>query len=247
MKTITYTADGVQKLYSISFAYEAEDVFTVYVDDSLLPFEKIDHNHTIKLLEAPALGARIKIVCASCIVKDGEELEKAGPSLNQLEEPQPGLPQSRLSQPRLPQLAATTQIDQLKQTIHSDIEPILKDFKTNSIELLAQMDKLYTKTMHTFENCHKLKAELLHEMSSHRQSIHQLIQEGTGKLQYDASRIEGVANHAVNVANQRWSEVNSLQQSVHSLQSEMTSIKSELESLRGSLYRVESRSGSSPR
>ena len=230
MKTITYTADGVQKLYPISFAYEAEDVFTVYVDDSLLPFEKIDHNHTIKLLEAPALGSLIKIVCASCIAKEDDDAEK---------------PNDPLQQPESPQLSATIQIDQLKQSILSDIEPILKDFKTSSIELLAQMDKLYTKTMHTFENCQKLKAELLHEMSSHRQSIHQLIQEGAGKLQYDASRIEGVANHAVNVANGRWGEVNSLQQSVHSLQSEVENLKGQISALSGSLSRVESRSGGS--
>ncbi|MBN9564877.1 MAG: hypothetical protein J0G29_02095 [Alphaproteobacteria bacterium] len=232
MKTITFTADGVQLLYPIGFAYEAEDVFTVYVDDSLLPFEKIDHNHTIKLLGAPALGSRIKIVCASCLSKVSDEEKHANTK--------PHHQQRSTEQP-----STTIQIDQLKQSIQSDIEPILKDFKTHSIELLAQMDKLHTKTMHTFETCQKLKAEISHEMSSFRQSIHQLIQEGTGKLQYDASRIEGVANHAVSVANQRWGEVNSLQQSVHSLQSEVETLKGQISALSGSLSRVESRSGGS--
>ncbi|MBN9564938.1 MAG: hypothetical protein J0G29_02410 [Alphaproteobacteria bacterium] len=229
MKTITYTSDGVQLLYPIGFVYNTQDVFTVYVDDSLVPFEKIDHNHTIRLLEAPALSSRIKIVCAACLSKAGDEEEQANFKLHHK--------QQFVQQP-----STTIPIDQLKQSILSDIEPILKDFKTSSIELLAQMDKLYTKTMQSVESCQKLKAEIFHEMSSFRQSIHQLIQEGVGKLQYDASRIEGVANHAVNVANQRWGEVNSLQQSVHSLQSEVTSLKGQINSLSNSLNRLESRS-----
>ena len=226
MKTITYTADGVQILYPIGFSYAAEDVFTVYVNDNLVPFEKIDHNHTIKLLDAPTLGSRIHIVCASCVIKYSDTQEKSEDDSKNLSEPA--------------QIWSIQHIDQLKRIILSDIEATLKDFKTDQLEMLSRMDRLHTQTIQIFESCQKLKAGLTHEMSSFRQSIHQLIQEGAGKLQYDAARIEGVANHAVSVANQRWNEVNSLQSEIRSLKGQVDGLRSSVSSTSN---RLDSQSG----